>query len=165
MFVDTLWEVLDGDDDERLVSASTGPLDPTDRVAHKVHQAVPRLMLTPHLSHLTSPSPSPHLTITSRHHHLTSPHLTLTSPSPHPHLMLTTVPPLSQALVNLLNVLSAFPAVYEALNCPPQHHSTSTVLGLLKKMALWEGEERGRGLVSPEDAHLCGLRFVHESVS
>lgn len=60
--------------------------------------------------------------------------------------------------MNLLNVLSAFPAVYEALSCVPQHNSTSTVLGLLKKMVLWEGEERGMGLVNPEDAHLCGLR-------
>ena len=40
MFVDSLWDVLDGDDDERLVSASTGPLDPTDRVAHKVCDVV-----------------------------------------------------------------------------------------------------------------------------
>ena len=98
MFVDSLWEVLDGDDDERLVSASTGPLDPTDRVAHKVLNTSPHLTLTsPHLSslaspHLTSPHlpllihlTSPHLTLTSLHSpHLTSAHPLLTSPySPH----------------------------------------------------------------------------------
>ena len=52
MFVETLWDVLDGDDDERLVSATTGPLDPTDRVAHKVrtyvYQPVLKRMLTRH---------------------------------------------------------------------------------------------------------------------
>ena len=66
MFVETLWDVLDGDDDERLVSATTGPLDPTDRVAHKVHQP----LCSPHVY------PHPHLTSFFLMLILASPHLT-----------------------------------------------------------------------------------------
>ena len=89
MFVETLWDVLDGDDDERLVSATTGPLDPTDRVAHKVHQPLcSHVTSNNHLTscHITSPSPHLMFTLTSPHVH---PHLTSCSPSPSPHLMFT----------------------------------------------------------------------------
>ena len=109
MFVETLWDVLDGDDDERLVSATTGPLDPTDRVAHKVHQPVCSPVtsnnhltschitsLSPNLSfphvhpHLTSCSPSPHLMFTLISPHVyPHPHFTSCLPSPSPHLMFT----------------------------------------------------------------------------
>ena len=40
MFVTNLWFILDGDDDRRLVVPSSGPLDPTDRVRHKVGEFV-----------------------------------------------------------------------------------------------------------------------------
>ena len=40
MFVTNLWYILDGDDDRRLVVPSSGPLDPTDRVRHKVREFV-----------------------------------------------------------------------------------------------------------------------------
>ena len=36
MFLDNIWSVLEEGDDERLLMASHGPLDPTDRVVHKV---------------------------------------------------------------------------------------------------------------------------------
>ena len=143
MFVETLWDVLDGDDDERLVSATTGPLDPTDRVAHKVHQPLcSPVTSNNHLTscHITSPSPSPHLmsnlTLTScsssPHPHfmltITSPHFTFTLTLPSltsPHLVFTLTSPSLHAHPHLTS-----PHVYPHLtftSCPPSPHLTLTL--------------------------------------
>jgi hypothetical protein len=103
MFVTTLWDIIDGEDDQRLVIPSSGPLDPTDRVRHK-------------------------------------------------------------AVLNLLNVLSSFPAVYEAVSSQcvgsSEESQVSSVVDLLRTLVLLEGDERQPRLIHPEEAHQCGLRIL-----
>eukprot|EP00118_Oscarella_pearsei_P019053 m.199524 g.199524 ORF g.199524 m.199524 type:complete len:1322 (+) comp39573_c1_seq7:174-4139(+) len=80
-----------------------------------------------------------------------------------------------KALVNLLNVFSAFSAVYEAINCRPAAHVhsvvkesgvtftknwPSSIFDLVDKLVLVDSEPKMAALLQYEQSHLFGLRFL-----
>ena len=67
----------------------------------------------------------------------------------------------SQSTINILNVISSFPAFHKTLltEAPPKTTPTDivTVRGLLESLVLINGPMTGMN--NNDEAHLCGLRY------
>ncbi|XP_064387617.1 protein broad-minded-like isoform X2 [Halichondria panicea] len=76
-----------------------------------------------------------------------------------------------KAIINLLNVLSSYPALYEVLQKPSTQPSTSpsnspsTVFDLLDTLVMVDSEEKKKRLLNYQEAHLFGLRIVSTLVT